>query len=818
MLPDLRYALRMLRKSPVFSAVAILSLALGIGANTAIFSLIDAVLLKMLPVADPQRLVALRMGGDSFTYPNYTMIRDTNTVFTGILGYSAARLNVRIDGQLEPAGTGQLVTGNYFFVLGVHAILGRTLEPDDDRTPGAHPVAVISYSFWQRRFNRDPGVLHRTIEIAGLPYTIIGVTPPEFFGIEVGRAPDITVPVMMQPQVMPGMTSWLVNERQTNNWLHLIGRLKPGVGAAQALASLQPAADQMNQEIARFMAMKFGNALRAQPQKLELRPGSKGLSELRRQFSQPLLVLMAVVGLVLLIACANVANLLLVRATARQREIAVRLALGAARFRLIRQLLTESLVLSTLGGLTGLLFARWSARLLLAFLPKGEVPVSLDLSPDARVLAFTLAVSVITGILFGLAPALRAARQDLNAALTQKQAIGLRQITGKLLVVSQVAFSLLLLVGAGLFLRTLANLRSQDAGFQPERILSVRLEPLGSDFKNFKLDLAYQDFLGRIRAIPGVIAASLGGYSPFSRDPWERGGSFEITPPITVDGRPNAKVHWIQVYPDYFASLGIPILRGRDLAAQDQRTSQPVAVVNETMARTLFPGRDPIGSRFLFAGDRQPIEIVGIVRDARYGSLREAVAPMFYQAFAQARTGRGQMTLHVRTANAASVAPAVLREMQELCRDVPTFEMQTLASQIDASLLQERLIATLCGFFAGLALLLASIGLYGLMAYAVARRTNEIGIRMALGAQRKEVVWMVLREVLALVGIGLAAGLPIALAATRLISGSLFGLSSADPLTLVVATAVMLAVAALAGYLPARRAARVDPMNALRYE
>ena len=809
----------MLVKSPAFSAVAVLSLALGIGANTAIFSLIDAVLLKLLPVSDPQRLVVFRMGGDSFTYPNYTLIRDTNIVFTGVLGYAAARLNVRIDGQPEPAGTGQLVTGNYYSVLGVHAILGRTLEPADDRTPGAHPVAVISYAFWQRRFNRDPGVLRRTVEIAGLPYTIIGVTPPEFFGIEVGRAPDITVPVMMQPQVMPGLASWLNNDRQTNDWLHLVARLKPGVSAPHALASLQPAADQMNEEVRRFLAAKFGNALRAQPRKLELLPGSKGLSALRRQFSQPLLVLMAVVGLVLLIACANVANLLLVRAAARQREIAVRLALGAARFRLIRQLLTESLVLSTAGGLAGLLFARWSARLLLTFLPKGEVPVSLDLSPDARILAFTLTVSVLTGILFGLAPALRAARLNLNSALTQKQTTGLRQITGKLLVVSQVAFSLLLLVGAGLFLRTLANLRSQDAGFQPERILSVRLEPLGSDFKNPKLHLAYQDFLGRIRAIPGVIAASLGGYSPFSRDPWERGGSFDNTSTITVEGRPNANVHSMQVYPGYFASLGLRILRGRDLMSQDQGTSQEVAVINETMARALFPGRDAIGARFSFAGRQANlVEIVGIVKDARYGSLREAAAPMFYQTFTQSHTGRGQMTLHVRTANSAGVAPAVLREMQQLCRDVPTFEMQTLASQIDASLLQERLIATLCGFFAGLALLLASIGLYGLMAYAVARRTNEIGIRMALGAQRAEVIWMVLREVLALVGVGVAAGIPMALAAARLISGSLFGLTAADPLTLVAATFVMLAVAVLAGYLPAQRAARVDPMNALRYE
>ena len=818
MLQDLRYALRMLQKSPVFSAVAVLSLALGIGANTAIFSLIDAVLLRMLPVADPQRLVVFQMSGDGFSYPDYKLIRDTNTVFTGVLGYSPARLNVRIDGQLEPAGTGQLVTGNYYSVLGVRAILGRTLEPDDDRTPGAHPVAVISYAFWQRRFNRDPGVLRRTIEIAGLRYTIIGVTPPEFFGLEVGSAPDITVPVMMQPQVMPGMASWLVNERQTNSWLHVIARLKPGVGVAQALASLQPAANEMNEEVRRFMAAKFGNALRAEPQKLELLPGGKGLSDLRRQFSQPLAVLMAVVGLVLLIACANVANLLLVRAAARRREIAVRLALGAARFRLIRQLLTESVVLSTLGGLAGLLFARWSARLLLSFLPKGEVPVALDLSPDVRILAFTLAVSVLTGILFGLAPAWRAARLDLNPALIQKQTAALRQTTGKVLVVSQVAFSLLLLVGAGLFLRTLGNLRSQDAGFQPEKILVVRLEPLGSDFKDARLDLAYRDFLHRIRAIPGVIAASLGGYSPFSRDPWERGGSFDNMPTIAVEGRPTTKVHWMQIYPDYFASLGLPILRGRDLMAQDQRTSQPVAVINETMARTLFPGRDPIGARFVFAGDRQPIEIAGIVTDARYGSLREPVAPMFYQTFTQARTGRGQMTLHVRTANAAAAAPAVLREVQELCRNVPVFEMQTLALQIDATLLEERLIATLCGFFAGLALLLAGVGLYGLMAYAVARRTNEIGIRMALGAQRSEVIWLVLREVLTLVGIGVAAGIPMALAAARLISGSLFGLSAADPFTLVAATVVMVAAAALAGYLPAHRAARVDPMNALRYE
>ena len=446
------------------------------------------------------------------------------------------------------------------------------------------------------------------------------------------------------------------------------------------------------------------------------------------------------------------------------------------------------------------------------------MPVALRLSPDARVLAFTGAVSLLTGILFGLAPALRAARLDLNPALMQKQTGALRQTAARLLVVSQVALSLLLLVGAGLLLRSLSNLRSQDAGFQPEKILSIRLEPLGSDFKNPKLDLVYQDFLRKIRAIPGVLAAGLGGYSPFSRDPWERGGSFDNTQLISVEGRLNTRVHWMQVYPGYFDALGLHLVRGRDLAPQDLRTSQPVAVINETMARTLFAGRDPIGARFGFPGSRENIEVIGTVKDARYGSLRQAVEPMYYQSFAQARTGRGQMTLHVRTTGTASVAPAVLRQAQELCRDVPMFEMQTLAAQIDATLLQERLIATLCGGFAGLALLLAGIGLYGIMAYTVARRTGEIGIRMALGAQRGQVVWLVLRETLTLVLAGVALGIPLSLAGARLVSGSLFGLSATDPITISVATVLMVGVAVLAGYLPARRASRVDPMIALRYE
>jgi predicted permease len=822
---DIRYGARMLRRSPGFSAVAILSLGLGIGANTAIFSLIDQVLLKMLPVKEPERLVVFHWGGASFTYNQYRRLHDDARLFSGVLGYSPVRLNLSIGGELQPPGGGHLVTGNYFSILGVNAILGRVITPEDDRVPGAHRVAVISYGYWKRRFAMEPGVLNRDIHIAGIPFTIIGVTPPEFFGAEVGSAPDIFVPVMMQPQVMPGVPSWLNDERQINNWLHVLGRLNPGVTIPQATDSLRTVGEQFSVEMNALNKRKFPKLGDLKAQKLELTPGGKGLSELRRQFSQPLLILMGVVGLVLLIACANVANLLLARAVARQKEVTVRIALGAKRSRLVRQLLTESVMLSTLGGAAGLLFSRWVAGALLAFLPDTGIPLHIDLSPDLRVLGFTIAISLATGVLFGLAPALRATNVSLAPALAGTGVKPGQTRVGKALVIAQVSVSALLLVGAGLFVRTFQNLRNVNTGFATGRVLSVRVEPVRSDQKTPQLGQQYQGLLQRVAALPGVRAASMAGFGPISRSPWERGQSLQSSNPMVIDGFTNSgetvTLPWMQIYPDYFKTMGIAMVAGRDFAPGDSAGQKEVAIINESLVRTYFPDRNPIGERIGFAGRALIgwIEVVGVVKDARYGSLRDAPVPMFYLPFAQAHTGRGQMTLHVRTTgDPIGVARAVRSEAQGISGGAPMFEIQTLAAQVSASLIEERMIATLCGSFGALALMLVSIGVYGIMAYSVTRRTNEIGLRMALGARPSDVTWLVLRETLLLAGAGLAIGLTSSVSVARLISNRLFGLSASDPVTMGTAAMVMIAIALLAGYLPARRAARVEPMSTLRYE
>jgi len=823
----------MLRNHPGFGAIVVLSLALGIGANAAIFTLIDAILLKSLPVKEPGRLVVLRetegtYSGDAFEYPSYVRLRGAGQAFTGMFAYSPVRLNAVVDGETDPYGTGLLVTGNYFSELGVNALIGRTITPDDDRVQGAHPVAVISFNFWKRRFAQSAAVLNRTILLAGTRFTIIGVTPPEFFGTEVGTSPDFFVPVMMQVQVMPGMTDFIKQDRQRNSWLHVMGRLRPGISKAQALASLQSAYEQIQADSAAWYAEKFGSLKNWGRARLEVVPGAKGLSDLRRQFSKPLIVLMGVVGLVLLIACANVASLLLVRAVARQKEMAVRLAVGAGRSRLVRQLLTESLIFALASGFAGVMLAWQATRLLLKVLPHGRFPLALHVTPDARTLGFTVVVSIVTGLLFGLAPAFRSTSLDLGPALKDSTGTSggprFHFALGKVLVSCQVALAFVLLLGAVLLIRTLQNLRSLDLGFAMEHLLSMRVEPPGSEFKSPQLNAHYKELLRGVQSIPGVRSATLAGYSPISRNAWERGGSYEDVPKIAVQGDAatanGVDVHWIQVYPGYFTTMGIALVGGRDLSWQDIMSTQPIAVINQSMARALFGNRNPIGQRIGWAVHNSfDIEIVGVVKDAKYGNLREPAPPMFYHTFAQARTGRGQMTLHVRSiGNPAGVALSVRREVQRISKDIPMFEVQTMTAQVDESLTQERLIATLSGFFGGLALLLASIGLYGTMSYTVSRRTSEIGIRMALGAQHATVIWLVLRESLRLILVGMLAGLPVALLSMRLLSSLLFGLKPADPATIGLAVVVMLAVAVTAGYIPARRASRVDPIVALRYE
>ena len=825
---DIRYGLRLLRKNPAFSAVAILSLALGIGANTAIFGLIDALLLKSLPVQDPQSLLFLGKQwqdrvSPAFYYETYQRLRAVQPFFRELAAYGErVRMNVSIDGAAEST-MGQLVSGNYYGVLGVPPVAGRVFTPDDDRVPGAHPVAVISYEYWQRRFGGDAAAIGRKLLIDGTPFTIVGVTPPGFYGLQVGDAPEISVPIMMQPQVMPDKESWLGRPRNTVDWLMIFGRLKPGVTNAQATSGLQVIFHNIQTQLADDIGL--GKATWRQEwvgAKPVLVPGGAGLSYLRRQFSNALFVLMGVVGLVLLIACANVANLLLARASARRREIALRLAIGASRARLMRQLLVESLLLSGLGGVLGIGLSYWVSELLVRFLSVGRPLIQLNLSPDWRVWGFAAGVSMATGILFGLAPALRGAALDLAPALKQgARGASPPQRFVRALSVVQVAVSLVLLIGAGLLVRTLRYLDDIDGGFPRDRVYTVSLSPRGSDQKNGpngpRLNRLYLDLLERIRAIPGVVSASLAGEPATMRGygrPYKSG-----------DGR-QFSAHQNQIYPGYFATVGSAIVQGRDFGPADMAEGAPlVVIVNETLARQVFAGESPVGKRILCSGrismgeKDSPCEVIGVARDIPYSTLKTDPQNAIYMTFLQAPTGRGQMELIVREAANRGDVPALLRrEVAAMDPYMPGFPVRTLAIQVDEALARERLLALISTVFGALAALLAAIGLYGVVAYSVSRRVQEIGVRMALGALPRGVFRLVLGETLALVALGIACGLPAALAATRLLSGFLYGVKPGDPMVLAASIGLLLATAAIAGYIPAQRAARIDPVVALRDE
>jgi len=838
-LQDLRYAVRTLKKSPGFTTVIALTLALGIGANTAIFSVVNVVLLKMLPVKEPEQLVLLSHTSrfrdrDNFWYSTYERFRDNDQTLSGALAYYPLRLIVSMDGQSEPSINGQLVTGNYYAVLGVDAVLGRTISSDDDRALGAHPVCVISDGYWLRRFGRDPAVIGKTIHLNGFPFTVIGVTPPEFFGLEVGCSMDISVPATMREQLIPGICC----DRSLDGRFRILGRLRPEATMEQAQASLGLL---YRQQITDLFGRAANNpkAKKTEPadlgERLMVASGSKGLSALRRQFSQPLFVLMNVVALLLLIACANVAGLMLVRGVGRRKEIAVRLVLGASRLRLARQLLTESVLLAGLGSLLGVVFAWWGTRLFLPLMSQEDIPPHLSLNPDFHIFGFTAVVVVLTGMLFGLAPAYLSTRVDLQSKLKlDSQRMSGRSARlgfGHVTVIAQVALSFVLLVGAGLFVRSLQKLRQVDTGYARENVLVLKLEPVGSEHKRLvrlQLTALYDELVRRVEALPGILQASLVGYSPITRGEWlVRGQSPErASNPIYVEGytpqsNEDMSVNWMQVYPNSFAALGIAFMFGRDFNTQDTDESKEVAIINESMARRFFGGKSPVGRHFGFALPFRSgeIEIIGVVKDAKYKDLRETVRPMFYLPFSQSGTGYGQMTLVVRTAgNPSLIAAAVRREARALDPAMPMFQAESLAAQVDASLAQERLVATLSSVFGLLALLLACVGLYGVMAYDVARRTHEIGVRMALGASARRVVQLALGETLRLAGIGAVIGLGAALAATRLVKSLLFGLQPHDPLTIGLAVVVILAVATVAGYLPARRASRVDPMVALRHD
>ena len=816
LLKDLRYGLRILRKSPGFTAAAVLSLALGIGINTAVFSLINAVLLRTLPVKNPEQLVVFNHRND-ISYPMYQDLRDRNTVLSGLLCRFTIPASMSADGQTERISA-ELVSGNYFEVLGVEALIGRTLMPDDARVPGAQPVVVLSNAFWRRRFGSDPSVVGNMIRIDGHPMTVVGITPAGFQGTEVGVSPDVRVPLTMYRAMIPHLPGEVDMNSRGWTWLDLVGRLKDGVSGAQAESALNTFYVHAREDEVHGVFKDIPSSAKAQvlSERLRLEPGSRGVSELRAMFSRQLWVLMAAVSVVLLIACMNVASLLLARAMARQREIAVRLALGASRVRVVRQLITESVMLVLIATGASIVIARWGSDMLASFLPGRRLPVTLNLAPDFRVLGFAVIVSLVVGILFGLAPALQLTRSAVAPALKAHASLsGLRgPLTfRKILAVAQVALSLLLLASAGLFVRTLRNLKGLDLGYDRENVLLLDLIPLLNGYSDDQSTRFFEQVIERVNQIPGVRSASLGSM-----------GFLELGFPredIHMEGRNTPRgeerVGWINtVSPRYFKTLGIPMLLGRSFTARDTKSAPKVAIVNQTFARQYFGGENPLGRHIGF-GDTNGIAIVGVVRDGKYKDVREKTPELVYVPFQQ--NPDPAMTLQVRTVgDAAKVTAAVRREVQVVDANVPVYKVRTLEAQLDESLSQERLVATLSSWFGAFALLLAAIGLFGVLAYNVTRRTNEIGLRMALGAERGGVIWMVLREALLLVGVGVAIGVPLALVLAQSVSSLLYGLKPTDSLAISAAAVILFVVAAIASYLPARRASRVDPMVALRYE
>jgi predicted permease len=826
---DVRFALRSFAKSPGFTSVVVLTLALGIGANAAIFGLMDQVMLRLLPVRDPRRLVVLDAPGQysgrtstqsetltPVSLPMYEGLRDHNTVFFGMLGHWLTAVHLSDGTQTENADA-DLVSGTYFGVLGLAPAVGRLLGPDDDRTPGAHPVLVLGHRFFQSRFGGDPRVVGRSIRINGHPMTVVGVAPPGFHGVEVGSSADVFVPLAMQPQVLPHWKP--VHGDWRSRWLTVMARLRDGVSLEQARASINVLYAQLLQEDAKTLTAKSAK-FRAEflSKKLDLQPGGRGTSGLRDQAHAPLLVLMGMVGLVLIIASANVANLLLARGSSRQKELAVRLALGAGRGRLIRQLLVESLVLSVMGGTLGLLVSAWLGKAMIAALPFEDAALTLSAEPDLRVVLFAFCLALLTGVLFGIFPALQATRVGVASTLKNEATAVIGGAAPfrfrRALVVAQIALSLLLLVGAGLFTRSLRNLRALDPGFQPERLVAFTVDPSRNG-----LDIPGQlGVLARIREAlsrePGVRSATLTDLPLMTNS--DNSSTIKIPgyePKEGEDMNPN----FAAVAPAFFETLGIPLVAGRVITESDGPTAPKVAVVNESFARRYFGGQ-ALGRHFGFGRrpENSDVEIVGVVKDGKASSLREEQRRFVYLSHAQ-REVLGAMTFYARTVGEPD---ALVGRVHALVRgvdpDLPVSELKTMRAQVRESLFVERMVATLSAAFGILATLLAALGLYGVMAFAVALRTREIGIRMALGAQRRDVLRMVLRDVAVLVALGVALGLPGGYGVGRVIETQLFGLSARDPLTFAAATVTLLATALVAGYVPARRAAVVDPMVALR--
>jgi predicted permease len=824
---DIRHAIRSLRQAPGFVLVVVITLGLGIGANTAIFSLMDQVLLRPLPVHDPSGLVLLDGPGAfqgrtvnlaTFSYPMYVDFRDRNEVFSGVLARFPLSTTVVWRGGSERAN-GELVSGNFFDVLGVRPALGRVLNTADDRVPGAHPIAVLSYGYWQRRFGGDPLILNQTITVNGHPLTIVGVSARGFAGVQVGQAADVMLPLMMKAQMTP---TWNDLDNRRSRWVTVMARLKPGVSRTAAEAAMNVIYRQINEQEVKDIPNNSENFRKRFVSKhLDVLPGHRGLSDLRREFSTPLIVLMSMVGVVLLIACANVANLLLARTTARQKEIALRLALGAGRARIIRQQLVESGLLALAGTVVGLLLAWWTGGLLLAALPGDPAARNLSAEPDLRVTGFAIGTGVLTALLFGIVPAIHATRAGVIGALKEESgsvAGGGRQARlRRVLVISQVALSMLLLAGAGLFARSLYNLKWLDPGFRVDDLFVFSVDPSLSGYEGGRLTTLYRRMQEELAAVPGVRSVSMSEVGTLAGDNWSQ--------TVRVDGYESKEGEDLNpsvdgVGPRYFETMGIPLVSGREFTERDVIGAPKVAIINETMAKYFFGSSNPIGRRFGFGrGKPTDIEIVGVAKDVRSVELRDQPPRYVYIPYAQDDSVT-QLTYYVRAArdDGGAIAAGIRQSVRRLDPNLPIFNMKTMAVQIDESLFVERMVAVLSVAFGALATLLAAIGLYGVMSYAVTRRTREIGIRMALGAERGRVLWLVLREVAAMALAGIVGGLAAALWLTRQVQSQLYGLSPNDPLTLGIAMGLLAAVAIASGYIPARRATTIDPMIALKQQ
>lgn len=828
---DLRYGARMLMKNKAFALVTIFSLALGIGANTALFSVMDAVLLKSLPVKDPDQLVLLHwMAGKEFSFamsgstwvengfqtgnimpwPTYQELQAKTQTLENLCAFAPLhQVNANVNGQAELT-KGQIVTGNYFATLGVRPQLGRLLDVSDDKTDAA-PATVISHRYWQRRFAGDPAIVGKQIELNKKQYTIIGVTPPEFFGaLDVGYLVDVTVP--MSSDIFPAQ--WAEDTKKPDMfWALVMGRLKPGVTRAQAQVELSTLGSPM------LLATQKKAMADADQPHIVLDAGGQGIMEARRDFSTPLRVLLAVVLATLLIACLNIANLTLAQAATRQKEMAVRQASGASRFRLIRQLLTESVLLSMLGGVAGVLFAFWAKDFLVSFSPQEGSMSNLvfDAKIDGRVLAFTAAAAILTGILFGLVPAWRASKVNLSTGLKEnsQQATSVNNRLTKGFLVAQIALSLTLMIGAGLFLRTLRNLESVNLGIAQENLLLFKVQPELNGYKDENVSQLYAQISDRLEAVPGVRSAT------HSLMPLIGGGGFGSR--IKVAGRDQAVSSWIHhVRPNFFEALQIKLLAGRTLRPQDNASSPKVAVLNQAAAKKLFGDENPIGKRIGMGRNAtgSEVEVVGVVSDVKYGDLRkDAPATTYFSVAQQTQFTAGEANFLVRTeASPAAIAAAIRGAVAQVDPSLPVTDLRTQTEQNAKTFAQEKLFAQLTSFFGALTLLLVSIGLYGMMSYSVTQRRREMGIRLALGAQAGTVLRMVLRQGLTVVLLGIACGGLLAWGATRLLTTYLFGVTATNPLVFVLTAILLVAVALIACLIPARRAANTDPMVALRYE